>query len=115
MLVGLRLEEPLSHASLQVFPLRGSERAEQEVHGVSETNMEKHTISVGTDTLGETVRFTTRRLGTAAVNGGSDGGGMDITFYRLPDDTYRALIEREGISLLEPSNFVGVFGTDQPA
>ncbi len=49
------------------------------------------------------------------MNGGSDGGGMDITFYRLPDDTYRALIEREGISLLEPSNFVGVFGTDQPA
>jgi hypothetical protein len=40
---------------------------------------------------------------------------MDITFYRLPDHTYRALVVKEDISLLEPSNFAEVFGTDQPA
>lgn len=82
---------------------------------MTDSGMERHTISVGTETLGETVAFTANCLGTAHVNGGSMGGGMDVTFYRLPDNTYRALIEKEGISLLEPSNFVDVFTTGQPA
>ena len=77
--------------------------------------MEKHTISVGTDTLGETVRFTAKLLGTVEANGGSQGGGMDVTFYRLPDNTYRALVEKEEISILEPSDFAQVIGTDQLA
>jgi hypothetical protein len=77
--------------------------------------MQKHTVSVGTDDLGETVTFTAKELGTAEVNGGNGGGGMDLTVYRLPDNTYRVLAEQEGISLLAPSNFVQVFGTNQPA
>jgi hypothetical protein len=82
---------------------------------VTEGGMEKHTLSVGTDTLGETVRFTAKQIGKVEANGGSQGGGMDITFYRLPDHTYRALVVRGDISILEPSNFAKVFGNEQPA
>lgn len=88
---------------------------ERKEEPMRDSGMERHTISVGTDTLGETVAFTANCLGTAAVNGGSGGGGMDMTFYRLPDNTYRALIETDGISLLEPSDFTEVLGTDRPA
>lgn len=77
--------------------------------------MQKHRISVGTDHLGETVKFTAKKLGTAEVNGGNGGGGLDLTVYRLPDNTYRVLAEQEGISLLAPSNFIEVFSTNQPA
>lgn len=88
---------------------------EKKEEPMTDSGMERHTISVGTDTLGETVAFTANCLGTAAVNGGSGGGGMDMTFYRLPDNTYRTLIETDGISLLEPSDFTEVLGTDRPA
>jgi len=91
----------------------GTARTEQREDPVTESNMEKHTISVGTDEYGETVAFTAKKLGTAEVNGGSWGGGMDLTVYRLPDDTYRVLVERKDIRLLQPSNFLEVFGTDQ--
>ncbi len=40
---------------------------------------------------------------------------MDFTVYRLPDNTYRAVVESEGISLLVPSNFVETFGKGQDA
>ena len=79
-----------------------------------EGSMEKHTISVGTDGYEETVAFTAKKLGTAIVNGGDGTGGLDFTVYRLPDDTYRVLAESDGIRLLEPSNYVDVFTTDQP-
>lgn len=81
----------------------------------SEVQMQKHRISVGTDHLGETVEFTAKELGKAEVNGGDGGGGLDLTVYRLPDDTYRVLAKQEGISLLAPSNFIEVFATNQPA
>jgi hypothetical protein len=78
--------------------------------------MEKHTISVGTDRYGETIAFTANKLGTAEVNGGSGApDGLDLTIYRLPDDTYRVLAEKGDISLLAPSNILDVFGTDQLA
>ena len=80
-----------------------------------ESGMEKYTISVGSHDYGETVRFTANKLGTASVNGGSGGGGLDFTVYRLPDGTYRVLAESDGIRFLAPSNFLEVFGTDQPA
>ena len=76
--------------------------------------MKKHTITVGSATLGETIRFTAEHLGTTSVNGGSEGGGLDLTFYRLPDQRYRVLIEKEGTSMLEPSNMTEVLGSDQP-
>jgi hypothetical protein len=81
-----------------------------------DSGMEKHTISVGTDRYGETVAFTANKLGTAEVNGGQEApDGLDLTIYRLTDGTYRVLAERGEIRLLEPSNFIEVFGTDQPA
>jgi hypothetical protein len=83
--------------------------------GTMESGMEKHTISVGSYDFGETVSFTANKLGTASVNGGSEAGGLDITIYRLPDGTYRLLSERGDVRLLAPSNFLDVFGTDQPA
>ncbi|MDQ3792462.1 MAG: hypothetical protein M3341_07450, partial [Actinomycetota bacterium] len=56
-----------------------------------DSGMEKHTISVGTDVYGETVAFTANKLGTAEVNGGNGApGGLDLTIYCLPDNTYRA-------------------------
>lgn len=83
-----------------------------------DSDMEKHTVSVGTDRYGETVAFTANKLGTAKVNGGSESesdDGLDLTIYRLPDNTYRVLAVRGDIRLLEPSNFTEVFGTDQLA
>jgi restriction system protein len=76
-------------------------------------HMKKHTVRVGTDTVGETVRFTAKRLGKAEVNGGAQGGGYDVTFYQLPDNTYRALLVRGSTHVLDPSNWSEVFG-DQP-
>ena len=83
---------------------------------MTETNMKKHTITVGSATLGESVRFTAEDLGTTSVNGGAEGGGLDLTFYRLPDQTYRVLIVGEtGTSMLQPSNLSDVLGTGEPA
>ena len=60
-----------------------------------DSGMEKHTISVGTDVYGETVAFTANKLGTAEVNGGNGApGGLDLTIYRLPDNTYRAPVDK---------------------
>ena len=94
----------------------GAESAAQKKDTDTESGMEKHTVSVGTDRYGETVTFTAKKLGTAEVNGGNGAtDGADVTFYRLPDDTYRALGKIGEISLLAPSNFLEVLGTDQPA
>lgn len=77
---------------------------------MTESNMEKHTISVGTDTVGETVAFTAKRLGTASVNGGLEAAdGMDMTFYRLPDHTYRVLVDNGSVTMLLPSNMTDAF------
>ena len=54
-----------------------AESTEKKEDTVTDWNMEKHTISVGTDTIGETVRFTAKELGTAQVNGGKRGRGWD--------------------------------------
>ena len=81
-----------------------------------ESGMEKHTVFVGSGEYGETVRFTANKLGTASVNGGpSEEDGLDLTVYRLPDGKYRVLAEKGDVHLLQPSNFLDVFGTDQPA
>ena len=81
-----------------------------------DSGMEKHTISVGTDVYGGTVAFTANKLGTAEVNGGNGApGGLDLTIYRLPDNTYRVLAESEGIRLLAPSNFTEALAAGQPA
>jgi hypothetical protein len=80
--------------------------------------MQKHTVSVGTDELGETVTFTAKVLGTAKVNGGKEAKskeGMDWTYYRLPDNTYRVLIDDGDITLLLPSTFTETFGKLEPA
>ncbi len=71
-----------------------------------ESGTEKHTVRVGQKdrNVGETVSFTADLLGTAKVNGGVEGGGMDYTFYRLPDGNFRVLVEAEGIAMLVPSN-----------
>ena len=72
-----------------------------------ESGMEKHTIYVGTDKLGETVSFKAKLLGTARVNGGKEAeSGADFSYYRLPDHTYRVLIDTGdyGVTMLEPSN-----------
>jgi restriction endonuclease Mrr len=83
-----------------------------------ESGMEKHTISVGTDTLGETVTFTAKELGTAQVNSGKEAEseeGMDWTYYRLPDHTYRVLMDTGSIRLLQPSNFTEALRRGEPA
>ncbi len=77
----------------------------------TKSGMEKHTVSVGIDRCGETVTFTAKKLGTAYVNGGNGAdGGLDVTFYRLPDGTYRALSEVGDVRLLVPSNFAEALG-----
>ena len=49
--------------------------------------------------------FTADLLGTAAVNGGANvSGGMDYTYYRLPDGNFRVLVETEGFAMLIPSD-----------
>lgn len=70
------------------------------------SNAEKQNVRVGLldGNVGETVAFTAENLGTAAVNGGMDGGGLDYTFYRLPDGHFRVLVEGEGTAILVPSN-----------
>jgi hypothetical protein len=79
-----------------------------------ESNMEKHTLTVGSARLGETVRFTAEVLGTTHVNGGA-GGGLDLTFYQLPDHTYRVLMESEGTNMLLPSNMSEALPIGEPA
>jgi hypothetical protein len=78
------------------------------------SNMEKHTLTVGSARLGETVRFTAEVLGTTHVNGGA-GGDLDVTFYQLPDHTYRVLMETEDASMLEPSNMSEALPIGEPA
>ena len=59
--------------------------------------------------MGETVSFTAKLLGTAYVNGGAEVGradGLDYTFYRLPDGTFRVLVEDTKNTMLEPSDMV---------
>jgi hypothetical protein len=72
-----------------------------------ESGMEKHTMYVGKDTLGETVSFTAKLLGIACVNGGKEAeGGFDFSYYRLPDHTYRVLIDGGDLAILMPSNMM---------
>ena len=70
--------------------------------------LEKQIVKVGVtesgSTVGETVSFTAECLGTANVNGGAHGGGFAATFYRLPDGTFRVLLEHGTIAILHPSN-----------
>jgi hypothetical protein len=82
---------------------------------MTESNMEKHTLTVGSARMGETVRFTAEVLGTTHVE--SEGGGLDLTFYQLPDHTYRVLMtmESEGTSMLEPSNMSETLPIGEPA
>ena len=40
---------------------------------------------------------------------------MDWTYYRLPDNTYRVLIDNGDVSLLEPSNLTEALGRGEPA
>ena len=72
----------------------------------SGSGTKKHTVLVGQKdgTVGETVSFASDLLGTAKVNGGFEGGGLDYTFYRLPDGNFRVLVEGENIAMLVPSN-----------
>jgi restriction system protein len=81
---------------------------------MTERNMEKHTLTVGSARLGETVRFTAEVLGTTHVNGGA-GGDLDVTFYQLPDHTYRVLMETEDATMLEPSNMSEALPIGEPA
>jgi restriction system protein len=81
---------------------------------MTESNMEKHTLTVGSARLGETVRFTAEVLGTTHVE--SEGGGLDLTFYQLPDHTYRVLMLMEsGTSMLLPSNMSEALPIGEPA
>ena len=80
---------------------------------MTERNMEKHTLTVGSARLGETVRFTAEVLGTTHVE--SEGDGLDLTFYQLPDHTYRVLMETEDATMLEPSNMSEALPIGEPA
>ena len=68
----------------------------------------KHAITVGIGgTVGETVSFTAEHLGKVELNGGGQSGteqGVDYTFYRLPDGTFRVLVERGDTAMLIPSD-----------
>jgi hypothetical protein len=108
--------QPESQASRTVN--LDAERAEyKEENTMAEGAMQKHTISLGNDRIGETVSFTAKLLGTAQVNGGkavNDKGAMDWTYYRLPDDTYRVLIDDGSTTLLLPSNFAEAMSRGEP-
>ncbi len=82
---------------------------------VIESGGEKHTVQVGQEhgSVGETVSFTADLLGTAHVNGGVEGGGLDYTFYCLPDGNLRVLVEVEGITMLVPSNMMDAISSGQ--
>lgn len=92
-----------------------SDRQAQEEAPVTQSNMEKQTVRVGLQdgNIGETVSFTANLLGTAQVNGGKDGGGMDYTFYRLPDGNFRVLVEYEDMAMLVPSDMEEAFHRGQ--
>ena len=80
-----------------------------------ESGMEKHSVYVGTDKLGETVSFTAKLLGTARVNGGKEAErGADFSYYRLPDHTYRVLLDSQGVTMLEPSNMTEAWERREP-
>lgn len=78
--------------------------------------MERHTIEVGLidGDVGETVSFTAKLLGTAAVNGGKEEDGMDFSYYRLPDGCHRVLVESEGVAMLEPSDMSEALENGEP-
>ena len=99
-----------------------AESSEQKEATTPESGMKKHTISIGTDTVGETVSFSAEWLGTARVNGGKEAEGttvhdvgMDWTYYRLPDHTYRVLIDDGNTRLLLPSNSAEALARGEPA
>ncbi len=48
--------------------------------------------------------FTANCLGTVHANGGADGGGLDFTFYRLPDGNFRVLVQQRETAVLVPSD-----------
>jgi len=88
----------------------------QKEYTAPEGNVEKHTLSVGTDTVGETVSFTAKLLGTAQVNAGKEAeGGMDWTYYRLPDHTYRVLIDDGSVSMLLQCDMADALRRGKPA
>ena len=92
-----------------------AESSEQKGDTNTESNMEKHTIFVGTDAIGETVAFTAKLLGTAKFNGGKEAEeGVDWTYYRLPDHTYRVLIDDGSVSMLLPSDMTEAMGRGEP-
>jgi hypothetical protein len=99
-----------------------AESSEQKKARTPESGMKKHTISIGTDTVGESVSFSAEWLGTARVNGGKEAEGttvhdvgMDWTYYRLPDHTYRVLIDDGNTRLLLPSNSAEALARGEPA
>ena len=81
-----------------------------------ESGMEKHTVYVGTDRFGETVSFTAELLGTVRVNGGKEAeSGLDFSWYRLPDHTYRVLMDSGDVTMLQPSNMNEAWERREPA
>jgi hypothetical protein len=84
---------------------------------MADGHMQKHTTFVGSGRIGETVSFTAKKLGTAHVNGGKETNAkeaMDWTYYRLPDDTYRVLIDNGSTKMLQPSNLAEAMGRGEP-
>ena len=69
---------------------------------------EKQTVQVGkldpASTVGETVSFTAEIFGK--VDFSVDGDGYNSTYYRLPDGTFRVLLEYGNLALLFPSDMV---------
>jgi hypothetical protein len=69
--------------------------------------VDNHTVKVGLvgSSVGETVSFTAECLGTVLANGGAkEADGLDYTYYRLPDGTFRVHVEKNDVSMLVPSN-----------
>jgi hypothetical protein len=91
-----------------------SKTMHQKGETVMDSGMMKHTISLGTDDVGETVSFTAKKLGTVKANGGIEKGDMDWTYYRLPDHTYRLLIDDGEVKMLLPSNMGEAFRRGEP-
>ena len=102
-------------ASKRSGPVDLDARSTRNTEGrMTESNMEKHTLTVGSARLGETVRFAAEVLGTTHVNGGA-GGDLDVTFYQLPDHSYRVLMQTKDASMLEPSNMSEALPIGEPA
>ena len=81
-------------------------------HRMRNSTFKKHAVRVGSrdGSAGETITFAADLLGTVGIN---NNPGMYYTYYRLPDGTFRVLMEYKGTAMLVPSNMTEAISSGQ--